>query len=129
MIVYGYDVAFVSHIVVEIPAFAMFMIYPSRQLNHYTPTAHAVIRQYALLLLSSIIISATFAVRPHSELSCYVALALAIYHVGPTLRALSYVVEGLDSSKRHPKFAEHCLYAIVHILCGSMLLFTALGLL
>jgi hypothetical protein len=78
---------FLVHAVLEIPASLNFLLNPSGQLGVYSPQAHPVIRQYAVLLLSSILIALSFALRDADELSGQVAGALAIYHLAPILRA------------------------------------------
>jgi hypothetical protein len=78
---------FLVHALLEIPASLNFLLYPSGQLGVYSPQAHPVIRQYAVLLLSSILIALSFAMRDADELSGQVAGALAIYHLAPILRA------------------------------------------
>jgi len=78
---------FLVHAMLEIPASLNFFLNPSGQLGVHSPQAHPVIRQYAVLLLSSILISMSFALRDADELSGQVAGALAIYHLAPMLRA------------------------------------------
>jgi hypothetical protein len=78
---------FLVHAMLETPASLSFFLYPSGQLRTYSPQAHAVIRQYAVLLVSSILISLIFAFRPLDELSGQVAGALAVYHLAPMVRA------------------------------------------
>jgi hypothetical protein len=78
---------FLLHAVLEIPASLNFFLNPSGQLGVYSPQAHPVIRQYAVLLLASILIALSFALRDADELSGQVAGALAIYHLAPMLRA------------------------------------------
>lgn len=78
---------FLLHVVVEIPASLNFLLYPGGQLRTYSPQAHPVIRQYAVLLLSTILIALSFASRSQDELSGQVAGALALYHLAPMLRA------------------------------------------
>lgn len=56
-------------------------------LSQPQPHAHAIIRQYALLLVSSNLIAYAFLFRPTDEASNAVAAALALYHTGPLLRA------------------------------------------
>jgi hypothetical protein len=82
---------FLQHVAVELPAAITFFVFPDRQLGVHTPVAHAVIRQYALLLVSSVLIALIFAQRPPDELTGQVAGALAIYHIGPIIRAASKV--------------------------------------
>jgi hypothetical protein len=78
---------FLVHAILEIPASLNFFLNPSGQLGVYSPQAHPVIRQYAVLLLSSTLIALSFALRDADELSGHVAGALAIYHLAPMLRA------------------------------------------
>jgi len=121
-----YKLPFVLHAVVEIPASINFMLYPSRQLGEYTPQAHAIIRQYAILLLTSVLISLIFATRPTDDLSRAVAGALAIYHIGPTLRCLAQLRQR-PAPFRGFVLSEAFLYLIVHILCGTLLFLCYLG--
>ncbi|KAL8832041.1 MAG: hypothetical protein Q9170_005038 [Blastenia crenularia] len=79
--------AFFFHILIELPASIAFLANPSMTLSQPQPHAHAVIRQYALLLMSSNIIAYTFLFRPADGVSGAVAAALALYHVGPLVRA------------------------------------------
>lgn len=78
---------FLVHALLEIPASLNFFINPSGQLSNYSPQAHAVIRQYAVLLLSSTLIALSFAFREPDEMSGQVAGALAVYHLAPMVRA------------------------------------------
>ncbi len=79
---------FLIHAILEIPASLNFFLRPSGQLRIYSPHAHAVIRQYAVLLLSSVLVAAIFASRDQDELSGQVAGALAVYHLAPMVRAV-----------------------------------------
>lgn len=83
---------FVAHVVVETPASINFFLRPSGQLTTSAPQAHAVIRQYAVLLLSSIITASSFALRDLDELSGQVAGAFALYHLAPLVRASGRLV-------------------------------------
>lgn len=56
-------------------------------LSQPQPNANAVIRQYALLLMSSNLIAYTFLFRPTDEASSAIAAAFALYHIGPSIRA------------------------------------------
>ena len=78
---------FLIHVVLESPATANFFFNPSGQLATHSPQAHAVIRQYAVLLLSSIMIALSFAFRDPDELGGQIAGALALYHLAPMVRA------------------------------------------
>lgn len=80
---------FFIHALIETFAVVSFLTNPSGQIGVYTPHAHAVIRQYGVLLLSSVLVSLIFANRDPDGLSGQVAGALAVYHVAPILRAMS----------------------------------------
>ncbi|KAH8684229.1 hypothetical protein BGZ60DRAFT_511295 [Tricladium varicosporioides] len=75
------------HIIIELPASLNFFLRPSEQLPTPAPQAHAIIKQYAVLLLASNLIALTFALRPIDDTSKKVAGALAVYHIAPVLRA------------------------------------------
>jgi len=122
----GYNMAFVMHAVIEIPAAINFMFLPSKQLGEYTPHAHAIVRQYALLLLVSVLISLTFATRPMDDLSRAVAGSLAMYHIGPALRSMGRLRRQAAQSKRL-LLSEATLYLVVHIACGTSLFMCYLG--
>ncbi len=85
---------FVLHILVETPAALTFALSPSATLSVPQPHAEAVIRQYALLLLSSNLVAAIFIFRDQSIDDCAwlesrVAAALGLYHLGPMTRAVA----------------------------------------
>lgn len=118
----GYNMAFMLHIIIEVPAAINFMVQPSKQLGILTPHAHAIIRQYAVLLLSSILISFTFVSRPLDSLTRNIAGSLAIYHVGPFLRSWARLKS--QSKQSLPVLlSEAALYLVCHLLCGMALLF------
>lgn len=79
---------FYLHILIETPASLNFILNPSEQLPSPAPQAHAIIKQYAILLLVSVLIAGIFALRPLDRTSRNVAGALAVYHVAPLLRAV-----------------------------------------
>lgn len=122
----GYNVAFVLHVAIELPAALSFMVNPSRQLGRCTPHAHAVVRQYALLLFSSILVALVFIPHPADCVSGRVAASLAIYHVGPTVRSW-YRVCGTGSLPHAISWGEGLLYFIVHAVCGTALFLYWLG--
>lgn len=113
-------IGFLLHVVVEIPAAVNFMVLPSKQLGSYTPNAHAVIRQYALLLLCSVSIAMIFLARPTDNLSRSVAGSLAIYHIGPILRSCGRLRTQASRSAQILR-SEAFQYLICHILCGTSL--------
>lgn len=112
---------FLLHILVEIPALINFMLYPSKQLGIYTPHAHAVIRQYALLLLCSVLIACMFLTRVDDDLTGQVAGALAIYHIGPAIRSGGRLREQARKGQQL-LLTEAALYLVVHMVCGSSLM-------
>ena len=113
------------HILIETPAAINFFLFPSKQLSAYTPQAHAVIKQYALLLFSSILIAAIFAGRSDDQLGGQVAGALAVYHVGPIVRSASrlwqYMDPGDNTNWHLGSLAEPALYLVVHVVTGHLL--------
>ncbi|KUJ12287.1 uncharacterized protein LY89DRAFT_688036 [Mollisia scopiformis] len=79
------------HILIEFPASLNFFFNPSEQLPSPGPQAHAIIKQYAVLLLVSNLIAGIFALRPLDRTSRNVAGALAVYHLAPLVRAASRI--------------------------------------
>jgi hypothetical protein len=111
---------FLLHILIEVPASINFFVFPSRQLGTYSPQAHAVIRQYALLLLTSVLISVEFLIRPVDELSGQVAGALAIYHVGPSARSIGRLWTRILHGRPF-LVSEAALYLLLHTVTGAAL--------
>lgn len=120
MYIEDYNIAFMLHAIFETPAAINFMIFPSRQIGSFTPQAHPIIRQYALLLLSSVLVSIAFALRPTDDLTRSVAGSFAIYHVGPAVRSLGRLKQ---QASRHQSIflSEAFLYLVVHLCCGLSL--------
>ena len=118
---YGFNWPFVAHIVVETPACINFMFNPSGQLGSPTLNAHAIVRQYALLLLSSVLIASLFVTRDLDKLSGQIAGALAVYHVGPSIRAFSRC-RNSSSHNNASSLWEAALYMLVHTICLAGLL-------
>jgi len=115
------SVGFLIHIFIEVPASFNFLLFPSRQLETTTPHAHAVIRQYAVLLFASVLVATVFVSRPMDDTSGKVAAALAIYHVAPSIRAANDLSRRSQLGK--PFLAsEACLYLFVHVVCCATLL-------
>ncbi|KAG4438870.1 hypothetical protein IFR05_005659 [Cadophora sp. M221] len=104
--------AFLIHALLELPASLNFFFRPNEQLSSPAPQAHALIRQYAILLLSSNIIALIFAFRHVDETSRKVAGALAIYHAAPSMRALGRLTSKDDG---HGKgLGGPWVHAVVH---------------
>jgi hypothetical protein len=82
------------HFLIEFPASLNFFLRPSEQLSSPAPQAHAIIRQYAVLLFVSNLIALIFALRPVDGASRNVAGALSVYHLAPLVRAGSRIVDG-----------------------------------
>ena len=121
MALYDLNWPFIAHIVVETPACLTFMFNPSGQLGQHTPNAHAIVRQYSLLLLSSILVASIFVSRARDELTGQVAGALAIYHVGPCIRAMSRS-RGFSLDPNVSTTFEAPLFLLVHSVCLASLL-------
>ena len=115
---------FILHLIVEIPATFAFALVPSGTLTRAQPHAHAVIRQYSLLLLSSNIIAVAFIIndtRPECDqsfLEAFVSLALGVYHLGPMMRAYGRVRNG--KSHKASLFTHPGLHLIAHALCATL---------
>ena len=122
---------FLFHIIVELPACISFFFHPSATLQIPQPHAHSLIRQYALLLLSSILIAAIFVYehpQPHSiaqqtrsNLASIVAPALAIYHIGPLIRAFDRIKRGEGSRGHWLRLRNPWLHIAAHALCIAAL--------
>lgn len=122
---------FLLHIIVELPACISFFFQPSATLQVPQPHAHSLIRQYALLLLSSILIAAIFVYehpQPHSltqqtrsNLASTVAPALAIYHIGPLIRASDRMKCGEGSRGHWLRLRNPRLHIAAHALCIAAL--------
>jgi hypothetical protein len=108
-------IPFWVHVLTELPASINFFLRPSEQLSSPAPQAHAIIRQYAILLLVSNIIALIFALRPVDATSRHVGGALSIYHTAPLVRAarrILYNDEGYGSGLGGP-----VLHLVVHGVC------------
>ncbi|OAL36181.1 hypothetical protein AYO20_04595 [Fonsecaea nubica] len=112
---------FLVHVVIEIPACLSFYLFPSRQLGVHTPHAHAVIRQYAALILASVLVAMVFVNKPLDDTSGKVAGALAIYHVAPSIRSVNRLVTQAQLQKPII-ISEAFLYLVVHVICFVALL-------
>ncbi|KAK4692643.1 hypothetical protein P7C71_g4600, partial [Lecanoromycetidae sp. Uapishka_2] len=111
---------FILHILIETPAALAFAVFPSSTLSVRQPAAEAVIRQYALLILSSNVIAAIFVFHdPNISdgvfLEGRVAAALALYHVGPLMRAVTRIRN--DEGQARPLLEQPWLHAWVHAVC------------
>lgn len=115
---------FILHILVELPAAFAFALFPSATLLRPQPEAHALIRQYGLLLLSTNMIAALFVFRHHKQnlvddhnrrIEAWVAGSLAVYHLGPLVRAGSRHWKGVENRKR--LLGKPWVHAIAHGIC------------
>lgn len=121
-------VAFLCHILVELPASIGFFLHPSATLAVEQPEAHAVIRQYALLLNSTNLIAWVFLFAASSDSARRVAAALALYHTGPMMRAWGKIRVKRGTSKILAGWSEPRLHLGVHGICVVALLGEALRL-
>ena len=111
---------FMLHIVVELPAATSFAFFPSATFSIPQPHAQAVIRQYALLLLSTVIIAAIFVPQDRKGDGATmqergVASALGLYHLGPLVRA-AHRSRRREGSGRHV-LGQPWLHVLMHVLC------------
>lgn len=114
------SVPFILHIIIELPAALSFAFFPSATLSIAQPHAQAVIRQYALLLLSTIIIAAVFSLQDRGGHGPNmpergVASALALYHLGPLIRAGHRSRRGEGTGRG--LLGQPWLHVLVHVLC------------
>lgn len=118
---------FILHFLVEFPAILAFGLFPSATLRYCQPHAHAVIRQYALLLLSMNIIVASFIllypdanpIGKEGLLERRIAGSLALYHLGPSVRAICRI-RSRDLSRKAFR-RQPWLHAAAHIGCFAAL--------
>lgn len=115
---------FIIHLLIEIPAALAFAVFPSATLSVPQPQAHAVIRQYALLLFSTNIIAAIFAFQgPKASPLCgqyqcverKIAGALAFYHLGPLIRAICRFRH--NGERRRALSRQPWLHVTAHVVC------------
>lgn len=115
---------FTLHILIEVPAALTFLLYPSLTLVRPQPYAHAVIRQYGFLLLSSNIIASVFAFQIHDrelldvqimQIEAWVAGSLALYHLAPLMRATSRM--WLEGGKQKGFVGQPWVHALAHGIC------------
>ncbi|KEF59547.1 uncharacterized protein A1O9_04391 [Exophiala aquamarina CBS 119918] len=117
----NYNIGFLTHIIIESPAAFNFFVFPSKQLGTHTPHAHAVIRQYAVLILTSNLVALSFVCRPMDELSGKIAGALALYHIAPSVRSIIRLKRQAREGRTLMP-SEAFLYLVVHAICGAALL-------
>ena len=121
-----FNLAFSTHIILESGAAYTFFRNPSFTLAQPQPLAHQVIRQYALLLISTNLIAANFLFQQQpSALSSRVAGALAIYHFGPITRATLKIRSGEKINRRGVLLGAAWLHAFSHIIILVMLVLEA----
>lgn len=109
-----YQVPFLLHLLVETPACLNFLLRPGNQLEIDQPYAHAVIRQYAVLLFSTNLVALIFVLEEPSQLSAKVAGAFAVYHIAPIFRAAARLQSRPSPSKGK---SEPLLHLTVHVTC------------
>lgn len=114
---------FIFHIIVEAPAGLSFLLRPSGTLDVLQPHAHAVIRQYAILLTCTNIIAGIFAMQDYpnihsAQIERGVSASLALYHCGPASRALSRFQRGSKGSL----LVNPLLHIAAHVMCASALM-------
>ncbi|TVY17394.1 hypothetical protein LARI1_G005206 [Lachnellula arida] len=103
------------HLLIELPASLNFFLNPAEQLSSAAPQAHALVRQYAVLLFASSLVALIFATRQVDRTSRNVAGALAVYHLAPLVRAVSRVFGGGVGYGK--AFGGPWIHLAVHGLC------------
>ena len=107
-------VSLALHILVETAAALNFLLRPSATLAAPQPHSHGVIRQYALLLLSTnIIAAAVLCYAEHNALAKQIAGALALYHTGPLARAVARIRRG----EQGHAMGGAWLHSVIHVMC------------
>ena len=111
---------FILHLVVEGPASVNFLFRPSCQFSVLTPHAHAVVRQYAFMLISSNIIALIIILDQGCNYGTVkrISGALAIYHLAPIARACGR----LQQPKSFSNGYEPSVHLIAHLICLIALL-------
>lgn len=110
--------ALVLHLLIETTAAINFFVRPSATLAAPQPHSHGVIRQYAILLLSTNIIVAVVLNRAISDdFTEQIAAAVALYHAAPLARAVSKIRGG----KPGDTLGGPWLHAVTHLVCAVSL--------
>ncbi len=121
------NVPFLLHILIELPASLNFFFRPSATLKVKQPHAHAVIRQYAILLLTSNLIAGIFLFAPSDAVSSNVSGALALYHFGPLVRAGCRIWDWEGSSKEG--LGGPWVHLVLHMICAGALILNVINVL
>ena len=110
--------ALIAHAGVELAAGLNFLVRPSSTLAVPQPHAHAVIRQYGVLLLCTSAIATWAALQPENSVTRDIARMLALYHLAPALRA----GRKIQQSQAERAFSGAWLFLGVHIaLFGALI--------
>lgn len=114
------NIPLLLHILIELPASLNFIFRPSATLAVKQPHAHAVIRQYALLLMTSNLIALIFLFKPPDAVSSQITGALALYHFGPLVRAGCRIWDG--EGKGDGGLGGPWLHMGLHAVCAGALI-------
>ncbi len=110
--------ALALHLIIETTAAINFFFQPSATLAAPQPHSHGVIRQYAVLLLSTNIIVVMVLKRAISdEITEQIAAAVALYHAAPLVRAVSKIRGGMSDDV----LGGPWLHAVTHLVCAVSL--------
>jgi hypothetical protein len=128
---------FIQHTLLELPASLQFLVLPSRQLSQPAPQAHALIRQYGLLLFCTVLGASSIGlldvrtginnyILAGSELSWLkprAAFALGLYHAGPIIRSSARLVDAITTGRAWTwRDREAVLYVLLHLIVGGGLM-------
>ena len=112
------------HLMVELPACINFFLRPSATLSKSQPYSHCLIRQYALLLVSTNLIALAFLMRPADHLSGQISGALVVYHIGPLVRAMSRIrTQDIGRALGGPwlHLFAHLLCVVALVICQALI--------
>lgn len=121
------NIPLLLHILIELPASLNFFFRPSATLAVEQPYAHAVIRQYALLLMTSNLIALIFLYQPPDAVSRKIAGAMALYHFGPLVRAGCRIWDGERNGEGG--LGGPWVHMGLHGVCGGALILKAINIL
>jgi hypothetical protein len=126
------------HSIIELIPSILFVVNPASQLHAPSITsdfmgtvqsmssAEVMIRQYGVLLLVSVLISAIFALRKVDPTSRQVAASLAVYHLAPIVRA-TYRLRAGEASWQPDDMGGPWVHLVVHVVLVFVLANLALG--
>lgn len=112
---------FALHCIIETAAGLTFYLKPEKQLPNCTPEAKLILRQYGILLLvSSLICLAILRDPVFNSTTQYIALCLALYHVGCLHRAWTR----MQKTNTESLLGGPVVHLVVHLVCFALFVYT-----